>query len=255
MKRAILLILIYLLAQVLAALTVAPIALLCHYLSTGEVSVGQTDYLMVASMLVSFVYMVAYLWKRGYLTDDGAMYRPTTPRCIGLTLLAAAASIFLTSLITSYLSFLPDLMADNFALLQSTWVGIACITVLGPAVEELVFRRGVHVELSRRCKPIGVVLLSGLLFGISHINPAQIPGACLMGFLLAWLYLHTGSLVPGLVIHIVNNGLATWLSMAHPEWEDFTQIMSPTAIAVGVVVSIAMLVAAVRQIGKLQLLK
>lgn len=252
MKKSILLVLVYLLCQVLAALTVAPVALLCTYLATSEVSVGPTDTLLVAVMLVSFVYMVGFLWRKGYLKGDGgAMWRLSSPRTLGWALVGGAAAICLTSVVASWLSFLPDLMKDNFAALQGTWLGLACIVLLGPAVEELVYRRAVQVELSRRYTPRGVVLLSGVLFGISHINPAQVPGACLMGFLLAWLYLRTHSLVPGLLIHIVNNGLATYLSMAYPEAEDLGQWLSPMAMIVIAVIAAAVMAVAIKRIHAL----
>lgn len=43
--------------------------------------------------------------------------------------------------------------------------------------------------------PVKAIILSALIFGIFHINPAQVVGA-IVGCLVAWLYYKTGSLVP-----------------------------------------------------------
>lgn len=61
------------------------------------------------------------------------------------------------------------------------------------------------------------IILSALVFGIFHINPAQVAGAILSGGLFAWLYYKTGSLVPGILIHILNNSLSVFLSLHYPD--------------------------------------
>ena len=88
-------------------------------------------------------------------------------------------------------SFLPNLLDQTFDILQSGWLGILCISVLGPVLEELLFRGAITKELLRRYSPAKAILFSGLIFGIFHLNPVQIIGACLIGFLLAWLYYKT----------------------------------------------------------------
>lgn len=241
MKKAIILVLIYFVMQILGALTVAPLALLCTYLATGTVDVGLGPKIVVPVMLLGFLYMAAYLWKKGYLADDGRAYHPTTPRCIACAILSGLAAIFLTSVVMSVLSFLPDWTQANFAALQGTWMGIASIVVLGPILEELLFRKAVHQELMKHYGPAGVVVLSGLLFGLSHLNPAQVVGGCLMGFLLAWMYWQTGSLMPGLVVHVLNNGLSTWLSIEHPEVEELADLLPGASLWVGTLAALLLL--------------
>lgn len=49
------------------------------------------------------------------------------------------------------------------------------------------------------------MLISSLAFGIIHANPAQIPGACLLGLLFGWIYWHTKSIWIVWALHAVNN--------------------------------------------------
>ncbi|MEC8379728.1 MAG: CPBP family intramembrane glutamic endopeptidase, partial [Myxococcota bacterium] len=56
--------------------------------------------------------------------------------------------------------------------------------------------------------------LSGLLFGLVHIEvPALIPLLVVLGWILGWLRFKSNSMVPPLILHMVNNGLAILLSM------------------------------------------
>ncbi len=53
-----------------------------------------------------------------------------------------------------------------------------------------------------------MIALSALIFAIVHLNPAQMPHAFLIGLLLGWLYMRTGSIVPGVAYHWANNTAA-----------------------------------------------
>ena len=52
------------------------------------------------------------------------------------------------------------------------------------------------------------IFISALLFAIAHGNMAQGVNALLLGLLLGWLYYHTGSIIPGIAFHWMNNTLA-----------------------------------------------
>ena len=96
--------------------------------------------------------------------------------------------------------------------LQGLFVFAAVVTA--PLLEELLYRRYVLAALL----PLGrgwAMLISGALFAIGH-DVVVWPGTALMGMLLAWLALETGSLLPGMALHCLNNGLAV-LQLARPE--------------------------------------
>ena len=65
----------------------------------------------------------------------------------------------------SKLSFLPDWLGNTFDLLQSGWLGILCISVLGPILEEMLFRGAITKVLLRKYNPVKAIILSALIFG------------------------------------------------------------------------------------------
>lgn len=216
MKTAIKLVLIYFVMQILAALLVMPFAMLYSYAVSGTIDTASVIAL-APSMLLGFVGMGGYLWKKGYLKDDGRIWSPVSVAYLGWSIIIGLSTIFLIDFVMSRLSFLPDWMGATFDVLQSGWLGIICISVLGPVLEEMLFRGAITKVLLQRYSPVKAIILSALVFGIFHINPAQVAGAILSGGLFAWLYYKTGSLVPGILIHILNNSLSVFLSSHYPD--------------------------------------
>ena len=120
---------------------------------------------------------------------------------VGLTLLAIIPVNGLTELLR-----LPDIMQTSFAGLMANPLGILNIVVLGPLVEELIFRKGM-LDILRKGNyfPIWAIVISSVTFGVIHGNPAQIPGAFLFGLLLGWIYWRTNSVWTVWLLHALNN--------------------------------------------------
>lgn len=254
MKTAIKLVLIYFLMQILGTLTAGPIAVLYVYFTTGSLDPEAARRLMMApALLLGMVYMTWYLWKKNYLADDGRMYSLTTPSCLTWSVVAGVTSIFLTNEAVSRLTFLPDLMKQTFDTLQSGWLGILCVAVLGPVLEELLFRGAITKVLLQKYAPAKAILLSGLVFGVFHINPAQVAGAFLTGLLLAWLYWRTRSLVACILIHILNNSLSVFLSLNYPEAGSMTELLGTPLVVIMTVVALALFLLSVKKLIAYQL--
>jgi CAAX protease family protein len=84
-------------------------------------------------------------------------------------------------------------------------LAILGLAILPPLVEEVVFR-GVLVErFSVKWRTSVAIVVSAVAFGILHVDPV---GAGMFGLMTGLLYLRTGSLWPGILIHFANNLLA-----------------------------------------------
>lgn len=87
---------------------------------------------------------------------------------------------------------------------------IVLYAILGaPLFEELLFRGALVPPLARRVGAPLAALLSGLLFGMAHAaDPVAVVPLTVLGIGLALLRLRTSSVLPGLVIHVLNNLIA-----------------------------------------------
>lgn len=88
------------------------------------------------------------------------------------------------------------------------WQALVFLAVLPAICEELAFRGLLLYGLHRRLHPVGLVLVVGLVFGVFHVALFRIAPTAYLGMLLAAVTLLTGSVVPAVVWHAINNALA-----------------------------------------------
>jgi sodium transport system permease protein len=92
---------------------------------------------------------------------------------------------------------------------SAPWLAVLALMALLPAVcEELAFRGFIFGGLLREGGRLRAVILTALMFGVSHGVLQQSIAATLMGLLLGWIALRTGSVLPGMLIHFTNNALS-----------------------------------------------
>lgn len=124
-----------------------------------------------------------------------------------------------------------DLVGDVLARMLGTPEGYFVICMLAPLTEEVVFRgaiiRGIvewgkgrrqaHIDSGNGAAAEALsdtkiqwvaIVISAVLFAVAHLNPAQAPHALIVGVLLGWLFVRTGSIVPGFLFHWINNSAA-----------------------------------------------
>lgn len=80
------------------------------------------------------------------------------------------------------------------------------IAVLAPVLEEYLFRGLIQQSIGRFSK-IAAIFLTAFLFSIYHMSPAKTVYQFATGILFSLVCLKSGSLIPGIVIHFLNNFL------------------------------------------------
>lgn len=222
MKTAIQVVLIYFgLLQIVAPMLVVIPCVIYMVATTGTIdSAALMQMILVPAQMIGFLLMAIYLWKAGYISREKQTWAAVSPAYLGVSAVCLLACSWLVSALISRMQWLPNIMEQTFDVMQSGWVGILAIAVLGPILEELLFRGAVTKVLLKQYAPAKAILISALIFGIFHINPVQVVAAFLIGLLLAWVYYKTASLIPCIVMHILNNSLSVYLSAKYPGVED-----------------------------------
>lgn len=89
---------------------------------------------------------------------------------------------------------------------------------LTPAIcEELLFR-GLLLAGLRKLGPTAAVAISALLFGLAHGSVYRLLPTAFLGVIIGLTRLRTRSILPGMIIHALNNGLALALIYYSPAW-------------------------------------
>ncbi|MBH0197508.1 MAG: CPBP family intramembrane metalloprotease [Nitrospira sp.] len=87
--------------------------------------------------------------------------------------------------------------------------------IFAPIFEELAFRGLLFAVLRRRFSFVPAALLSASIFALAHgYGLIGFISVLWSGFLWAWIYEKTGSLIPGMIAHAMNNLLVSLTVMA-----------------------------------------
>jgi sodium transport system permease protein len=87
------------------------------------------------------------------------------------------------------------------------WLGL-----IPGVIEELTFRGLLLSGLRHRIRPVLLPLVVGIIFGLFHFSLFRIGPTAFLGILLTIIAMLTGSVLPGIVLHILNNSFAYWAS-------------------------------------------
>ncbi|HEX4835994.1 MAG TPA: CPBP family intramembrane glutamic endopeptidase [bacterium] len=92
----------------------------------------------------------------------------------------------------------------------------ALVGVVVPVGEEIFFRGLTFGALRRLMNRHAAVVTSALFFAGAHLQPVEFLSILILGMILAYLYDFTGSLIPGMIAHGVNNLVALFLFYQNP---------------------------------------
>lgn len=229
----IIIIVLYFVISVICSFAVVGINIINYITSTGQsisdrsyqefMKIHMTPESMGWSLLISDIVIVILLMllKKVNL-KTGFSWNKCKAKYIPYVIISCALSIIGLDFINEIIN-LPNIVEVEMSNMAHSAVGIIDIAVVGPICEEIMFREGICGGLLRSgAKPWTAILVSAALFGIIHINPAQVPFAMAVGVMLAILYYKTNSLIPPTIIHIMNNTFAVLLMLKYDDNQDVT---------------------------------
>lgn len=175
---------------------------IANYISIDTIMM--TSLTMVASTLA----MTWHLIHFGYVSMARDKYKTIDMAAWGVSVIFVIAATYVLNVIIEQLG-VPNTMEETFIGMSRNPFGMLSIALLAPILEELLFRGAIEGQLLRTVRnPWVAIVVSSAIFGVVHLNPAQIPFAFLIGMMFGWLYYRTGSLLPGIVGHVLNNTIA-----------------------------------------------
>lgn len=161
--------------------------------------------LIVLSLVIPTIALVVYLKRRGIPLG----FRPLGKRGWHL-LWQVPVSIFAAALCTSLIAPLLGVEQDGPSSAASESGALILFTLsayllIGPFLEELVFRRLFMGYLDTLMPAAASVLLSSLVFGLVHLSPPAIVYTFFGGLTMALVTRWHHSLWAGFILHMLNN--------------------------------------------------
>lgn len=86
------------------------------------------------------------------------------------------------------------------------------IAILPAILEEILFRK-LMLNGAKKHGTLFAIIFTSLMFGIIHMNIPQAVNAILIGIIFAYITVKTGTILPAMILHFINNGLSALLMM------------------------------------------
>lgn len=136
-----------------------------------------------------------------------------SPKSAGCLAALAFFAQFVCSIVMAVMAFVfPDVFKEYQKLMEGVdinvlpaWATLFIVAVWAPLAEEIVFRAMIFRTLRRGFVFWPAAVLSGIAFGVYHMNLIQGVYASLMGILLAYIYEKTNSLLGVYLFHLSFN--------------------------------------------------
>ncbi|AMX00152.1 CPBP family intramembrane metalloprotease [Rummeliibacillus stabekisii] len=92
-------------------------------------------------------------------------------------------------------------------------VAILALAIIGPILEEFVFRRVIFGSLIQTTNFFIAALISSLVFAVIHFDFTHIIIYAISGFIFAFLYYRTRRIITSIIAHMMLNGFVTAIQL------------------------------------------
>lgn len=176
-------------------------------------------FLLISSILTVLALILIYKIKKRNYTEELQIKKTKNFNIYFAIIIGIACWLFNTGVLSlideaGLFSSRFQHMSEILAPLDKGNIIIAIITVgiAAPLAEEFLFRGVIYNTLSKKISIKWTIIIQAILFGVFHGNLVQGTYATLLGLVFGYVTYKTKSLWPAIIMHMVNNSIATIVS-------------------------------------------
>lgn len=173
----------------------------------SDISLGIIESLLLSQLIVL---VPTVLFLLGTRTDPGRLIAHNRPKLTTALLVVVFTFLCMPAIIA--VNAFSMLFVDNevvglqsYMLSVPWWQILLMVGIIGPVSEEFVFRGVIYHGYKTSQRFVGSMLLSALLFGLTHLNFNQMSYAVLVGIVSVLLLEGSGSIFYSMLFHICIN--------------------------------------------------
>ena len=200
----------------------------------GDISAVWRDRLftIIAQLLIMgfipIVLICLFTKQNNKATLERFSIKGVSPSTVGYSFLLGIVVFFLTLIISSFfngiIGFFGYQSSSGSVVTSESpelyFVLSVLFTAILPALFEELTHRGMLLGgMMTGGNAVRAIVLSGLLFGLMHLNIEQFFFAAVVGMLLAHLTIFTRSIWPAVIVHFTNNFISEYLK--HAKYNDW----------------------------------
>lgn len=198
--------------------------------------------MLIGAVLTLIIFAIVEKVKKSSLAKETDI-RKASAKQIVLTVAGALGGMFFLNFIMSYLPIPAELIGEltnGMGKFTSCpfWLAMLTNAIVIPILEEVVFRGYIFSRLSKAMPAIVAALISSAVFGICHGGLLWAVWAFVFGILICAVRIKSGSIVPGMIFHIIVNTFAM-IATYFPVLDSMTEeVMLGLTIGGGVLVAV-----------------
>ncbi len=128
--------------------------------------------------------------------------------CMAGVQIGAYIGSFVSTLLSLITGYVPDDTTSILIANTPLWLAVLVVVIIGPIVEELIFRKVFIDKLSRFGEWLSIIV-SAIAFGLFHGNFNQLFFATLVGIVLGYVYTKSRNIKYTCILHMLINFLGT----------------------------------------------
>ena len=165
--------------------------------------------MLIGALLTLLVFFIIEKVKKTNLAKETDM-KPVTGKQMGLTVVGALGGMFFMNFMLTILPIPEELLGDLTSGMGSLtsypfWLAIIVNAILIPILEEVVFRGYIFSRLGKAMPAVVAAVISSVVFGLCHGGLVWAIWAGIVGLIICVVRIKSGSIIPGIVFHIIMN--------------------------------------------------
>jgi membrane protease YdiL (CAAX protease family) len=159
--------------------------------------------------------LFALLMKKLPASKRGEVRNLSFGQFIGYFIVCVGAA-YISNMIGSFINSIIGLLnwvevvnpLEDFILNSDILVALLYASIVAPIVEELIFRK-ILLDKLRRFGDLPAILITGIAFGLFHMNLPQFLYAAVLGILFAYITIRTNRIIYSILLHMMLNFIGT----------------------------------------------
>ena len=165
--------------------------------------------MLIGALLTLLVFFIIEKVKKTNLAKETDM-KMVTGKQMGLTVAGALGGMFFMNFMLTILPIPEELLGDLTSGMGSLtsypfWLAIIVNAILIPILEEVVFRGYIFSRLGKAMPAAVAAVISSVVFGLCHGGLVWAIWAGIVGLIICVVRIKSGSIIPGIVFHIIMN--------------------------------------------------
>ena len=182
-------------------------------------------FLLISSILTVLVLILVYKIKKRNYKEELLINKTSKFNIVFAIILGIACWLFNSGalslideagLFSSQFQYMEEVLSPLGS--GSVIMSIITIGIVAPFAEEFLFRGIIYNTLKKKISIKWTIIIQAVLFGVFHGNLIQGSYATLLGIVFGYVTYKTKSLWPAVIIHMVNNLIATMFMYVPSTW-------------------------------------